>query len=142
MKFIIRVACAVSLLWPRVATLAQSCIAANDTSTEMIRRINGIMSGSTQDEKGRIALGLPRVTPSEVVLVTDSTVCARGLQVLDSLVKASNPRAPAVMPPRNVYVIRVGTYTAVADRTKLSHGGYMSINFFDPNWSFLRVLLF
>ena len=121
---------------------AQPCIAANDTSAEMIRRINGIMSGSVQDEKARSALQLPLVTPSQVYLVTDSVFCARSLQALDSVVKASNPRAPAVMPARPVYVIKVGNYTAVADRIAHTSAGYLSINFFDPKWSFLRVLLF
>lgn len=119
----------------------QGCIAANDTSTEMVRRIKGIMSGSTQDEKARVALMLPLVAPSQVYLVTDSLTCARGLQVLDSVVKATNPRAPSVMPPRDVYVIKVGSYTAVADRLPYK-SGYLSIQFFDPNWAFLRVLLF
>lgn len=121
---------------------AQSCIAANDTSAEMIRRINGIMSGTVQDEKARSALQLPLVTPAQVFLVTDSVTCTRGLQALDSVVKASNPSAPAVMPSRSVYVIKVGNYTAVADRLVHTKGGYLSINFFDPNWAFLRVLLF
>jgi hypothetical protein len=107
----------------------------------MIRRVKGIMSGSTQDEKGRIMLRLPLVTPSQIVLVTDSTVCARALQAVDSVVKATNPKAPAVMPARSVYVITIGTYTAVADRIKLS-SGYMDMIFFDPNWAFLSSLLF
>lgn len=55
MKNAIYLACVISLLTvPLHRAQAQSCIAANDTSTDMIRRISGIMSGKMQDEKGRM----------------------------------------------------------------------------------------
>jgi hypothetical protein len=67
----------------------------------MISTLNRLMNGTKKDLLTRASLMLPIVAPSQIVLVTDSTVCARAIQVLDSIIHVTNPDAPANIPPRD-----------------------------------------
>jgi len=82
----------------------------------MIATIRRIVTGTAiPTKKGGAMLGLPSLAASQVTLVTDEGFCLRALQVQDSLVHATNASAPAVIPARGLYVIRLGTFMAVAD---------------------------
>jgi len=105
----------------------------------MIATFNTLMTGSSKDNQTRISLQLPSVTASQILLVTDSTVCARALQVLDSVIHVVNPNAPANIPARGLYVINIGSFIAVSDPNDRSEGR-MFVNFFDAAWTWLSNL--
>src|SRR5258707_567263 len=113
---------------------AQSCRPADTRSGRMISTLDRLMTGSTKDNLTRISLRLPSVAPSQVVIIADSAVCARALQVLDSVVHVTNPSAPANIPPRALYVIGIGSFIAVSDPNDRIDG-LMVINFFDAAWT-------
>jgi hypothetical protein len=84
----------------------------------------------------RISLSVPVVSSSRVTLVSDSTTCARALQVQDSVIAASNPSYVTPYPSRNLYVIQVGTYYASLD-THANKAEWKSVYFWDDQWRFL-----
>lgn len=142
LRFLMRTIYLAALTWltvPITNGSAQSCRPADARSARMIGTLTQLMTGSTDDNKTRISLRLPSVTASQIVLVTDSAVCARALQVLDSVVHVTNPDAPANIPARTLYVISIGSYIAVSDPGDRSNGR-MIINFFDAAWTWLSNL--
>jgi hypothetical protein len=44
------------------------------------------------------------------------------------------------MPVRSLYVVAVGTYTAVVDPVA-NIGGWVPLYFFDPAWNFVNFLI-
>lgn len=124
------------LALPTRSVHAQSCIAADTASVRIIATVQRIVTGTTKAAQTRAMLHLPSLTASEVTLVTDEASCARGRQALDSLVHATNPDAPSVLPARALYVVKFGTYNALVDPTARTEGDY-SLDLFDPNWAYL-----
>jgi hypothetical protein len=88
----------------------------------------------------RTKLQLPIADTSQITLVTDQAVCARGLVALDSLVHATNPDAAVDLPARNLYVVSIGTYKGVVDPTA-SAGEWIPIYFFDNLWSYVSIVV-
>jgi hypothetical protein len=121
---------------------AQSCHAADSESASMLIDIRKI--ADTADASAvlmRSKLHTPAVSAAQVILVTSDSVCVRARQALDSLIHASNPNAANPLPARALYVIRVGSVTAVRDANARA-GEYSPIEFFDPQWSFLGTMLY
>lgn len=119
--------------------VGQACRPADARSDRMISTLDRLMNGNKKDTLTRISLLLPIVPPSQIVVVTDSAVCARAIQVLDSIIHITNPDAPANIPPRPLYVINIGSFIAISDPNDQSDG-HMAIDFFDATWKWLSGL--
>jgi hypothetical protein len=116
---------------------AQSCLGADTSSARIIARVQAYVTGaSTGAAQTRAMLHLPSLVASQVTLLTDEASCVRARQAQDSLVHATNPDSPAVMPVRGLYVVKLGTYNALVDPCARSQGEAM-LGFFDPNWAYL-----
>ena len=127
---------AASLITPHIA-LGQSCRsldALSANATAEIRRI------ATTDNAIRDTLHLPRVTPDQVALVTDTTVCSQVRIALDSMIRSNTPDA-INLGPRAIYAIRVGTYYAAINPGSKA-GEHIPIFFFNNSLAFLRISLF
>jgi len=120
---------------------SRTCHAANDTSANVIKAVNAMMT--PQAGSLRSQAGIPLVSSSEIVLVTDASICARAGQALDSLAYAWAPTQPAS--PANsdaLYVIQLGSDYAVVDppSAKLEHFGL--ILYFSGVWALRTMVTF
>lgn len=97
-------------------------------------------TGNTEYTVLRSKLHAPATPAAQVVLVSDDSACARARQALDSLIHATNPNAANPLPQRALYVIKIGSITAVNDPNGRA-GEYSPIVFFNPQWSFLGNML-
>jgi hypothetical protein len=126
-----------TLALPTRTLHAQSCLGPDTASVRIIATIRGIVTGGgPKAAQSRAMLHLPKLTASEVTLVTDEASCVRARQALDSLVHATNPNAPSVLPGRALYVVKFGTYNGLVDPTVRTEGDF-SLDLFDPNWAYL-----
>lgn len=79
---------------------------------------------------------IPAAAPTQVYLGTDERVCRRARQALDSLIRATNPRAPGLKQFPSVYVVRAGNVLDV------DTPGTYSVNIFDATtWKFIGALV-
>jgi hypothetical protein len=115
---------------------AQSCLGPDTASVRIIATIRGIVTGGTKAAQSRAMLHLPKLTPSEVTLVTDEASCVRARQAQDSLVHATNPDAPSVLPKRALYVVKFGAFNALVDPTVRTEGDF-TLDLFDSIWAYL-----
>lgn len=97
-------------------------------------------TGGTEYTALRSKLHIPAAPASQVALVSDDSTCTRARQALDSLIHVTNPNAASTLPQRALYVIRIGSVTAVNDPNGRA-GEYSPIMFFNPQWSFLGNML-
>jgi hypothetical protein len=122
--------------------MAQSCHAADSNSASMLHDLQQMAdTGNTEYPVVRAKLHIPVVPAAQVVLVSDDSTCTRARQALDSLIHATNPNAANPLPARPLYVIKVGSVTAVNDPNGRA-GEYTPIDFFDPQWSFLGTIAY
>lgn len=116
---------------------AQSCLPADAQSGLVIATVKRLVTGTSQGTaQSRTMLHLPNLLASQVTIVTNDTLCVRARQAEDSVVHATNSSAPAELPVRGLYVIKLGDYNAVVDPGAKSEGHIM-IGFFDPAWKYL-----
>ena len=115
---------------------AQSCKAADTASVRIIARIQAVVSGTTKAVQARAILHLPSLAASQVTLVIDEASCVRARQAQDSLVHATNPSSPSVIPARALYVVKLGDCNALVDPGPRTEGNVM-LGFFDSNWVYL-----
>jgi hypothetical protein len=134
-KMLLRLALATIAL-PTRKLDAQSCLGPDTASVRIIATIRGIVTGGTKAAQSRAVLHLPKLMPSEITLVTDEASCVRARQAQDSLVHATNPNSPSVIPARALYVVKLGTYNALVDPGPRTEGDVM-LGWFDPNWTYL-----
>lgn len=121
--------------------LAQSCHASDSQSASMLLDLQQVAdTGGTEYTALRSKLHIPAVPATQVALVSDDSACTRARQALDSLIHATNPDAASPLPQRALYVIRIGSVTAVNDPNGRA-GEYSPIVFFNPQWSFLGNML-
>jgi hypothetical protein len=117
---------------------AQSCQPADSVSVDMLAEIKQLMLPTKNSL--RTKLQLPIADTSQITLVTDQAVCARGLVALDSLIHATNPDAPVNLPGRNLYVVSIGSYKGLVDPTA-SAGEWVPIYFFDDLWTYVSMVI-
>jgi hypothetical protein len=125
----------------QVGAQSKTCHAADDESANVIRAVNALMK--PESEPLRTRFGVPFVSPSQIALVTDSTICARAGQALDSLAGSWAPNQP--QPPANsnpLYVVQVGSYFAVVDENGPPPDQSQFIFYFSPLWEFRTMGLF
>ena len=115
---------------------AQSCLGPDTASVRIIATIRAIVTGTTKAAQSRAMLHLPKLSASEVTLVTDEASCVRAREAQDSLVHATNPNAPRVLPARPMYVVKFGTFNALVDPNNRMQGDSV-LDLFDPNWAYL-----
>jgi hypothetical protein len=114
----------------------QSCFASDTASVRIIARLQELVTGTSPGVvKSRAMFHLPSFSASQVTLVTDDSSCVRARQAEDSVIH-TNPRAPATIPARQLYVVKVGTYNAVVDLGNRVEGDVM-LSLSDPNWAYL-----
>lgn len=89
---------------------AQSCRAADSTSTFMLNAVRHMMTSSDSHiVSERQTLQLPLIPADSVVLVTDQSVCS------EMATAYSGALSPNKTPSGQVYVVRVGTVYVVRD---------------------------
>ena len=121
--------------------LGQSCHASDSQSASMLLDLQQVAdTGGTEYTTLRSKLHIPAVPAAQVVLVSDDSTCTRARQALDSLIHATNPNAATPLPERALYVIKIGSITAINDPNGRA-GEYSPIVFFNPQWSFLGNML-
>lgn len=123
---------------PIVAEAQTVCRASNKLSSNLIGEITSML---TTNDSLRIALTVPVVPASQVVLATDEATCARALRVQDSVIAASNSRYSPPYPSRQLYVVKVGIYYASLD-TNGNRAEWQSVYFWDDRWRFLGFFSF
>lgn len=111
-----------------------SCHAADRNSAHFIQTVKAMMDSSQSGMRAQ--LQLPVVAASQIVLVADTTVCARAGLAADSLVRVWNPDATFTPGPFSLYVIQVGTSYAVVDKSSPPAGEFDWVFFFGPLWEY------
>lgn len=129
-----------AIILGRSAAAQATCHAPDDESARVIYQISGMMDTAQRMTQIRSDFGIPLVSLSEIVLVSDSAVCARAGQALDSLLHVWNPNAtiPAVW-PEPLYVFKIGSSFAAMDRSTPNQPAYWVI-FLSPLWAYKAVL--
>ena len=125
----------------QVGAQSKTCHAADNESAKVIRAVNALMKPESASLRTRLAL--PFASPSQIVLVSDSTICAQAGQALDSLARAWAPSQP--QPPANsnpLYVVQVGSYFAVVDENGPPPNQSQFIFYFSPLWEFRTMFTF
>ena len=90
-----------------------TCHTADLNSSHFIQSLNAMMD--TSQSAFRASLQMPFVPSSQIVLVTDPTVCARAGLAADSIVKVWEPTVTFAPTTDPLYVIQIGTSYALAD---------------------------
>jgi hypothetical protein len=101
----------------------------------MIATIKKLMG---PDSSYRKSLGLTATTDSAIVLVSDSTLCARAGQAMDSVSLADDPSQ--ALPPwtHPIYLLKIGPAYGV--RSSIDQTGhYNFVFFFDSLWQLLSI---
>lgn len=91
------------------------CAPADKVGNHLVGMIQSLMTPADSTTRNR--LGLPLVAPSIVALVSDTTVCARARQAMDSLAHATNPQDPEpASSTAPLYVVSIGDWFGVYER--------------------------
>jgi len=87
----------------------------------------------------RTSYNIPLVTSSQIILVTDSTTCARAGQAMDAFASTIDPTSrPAATTP--LFVFQIGTQSfAVVDLLSPNDNDADFIYLFDSLWNFKGV---
>lgn len=119
---------------PKIAH-GQSCKTSDATSARVATEVRRI---ATTNNAIRDSLHMPLVTPAQVLLVSDTTICTRVRQALDSMIVTTTDD-PINLGPRAIYTIQVGSFFAAVNPGS-EMGEFMPVFFFNNLFSFLRVL--
>jgi hypothetical protein len=121
------------------AILAQStCHTPDQNSDHFITVVKQMMGPDSTGVRAYIGLGI--VDTAQIALVSDSTICARAGQALDSLNLVLKPGV--TIPPADtlpLYVLQVGSSFAVADLNYRSANDFDHLFFFTALWQFMNV---
>jgi hypothetical protein len=109
------------------------CRAAGWESAQFKGSLTRMMDSDQADVRAHFAL--PLVTPAQITLVSDSTVCARAGQAMDAYSRTVDPtpRGPSTI---QLYVFQVGSSFAVVDTLTPNDADADFIYFFDASWNF------
>jgi len=112
---------------------AQSRCRPADTNSDHFVRIFNLMM-LPEHTATRTRKSLPLVTSAQITVVTDSTVCSRAGQAMDSLGYARDgvTRPPSTIP---LYVFQIGASYAVVDLLSPNDNDADLIYFFGPSWN-------
>jgi hypothetical protein len=112
-----------------------TCHAADMNSARFIQSLNSMMAPDASAFRAKLQMSL--VSPSQIVLVSDSTTCARAGLAQDSIVKIWVPTARHPPTTAPLYVIQIGTSFAVADLNSPRSGSeYGMVLIFGPLWEY------
>jgi hypothetical protein len=115
------------------ASAQSTCRAADGESARFLGVLTRMMQA---DEAGlRTSMSVSLVDTSQIVLVTNSTVCVQAGQALDSLAYAINPvtHSPASIP---LFVFQIGTSYAIVDLLSPNANDAEFIHFFSSSWQY------
>ncbi len=115
------------------------CASADHKSHHLIGVLKNMMESDAA--AARDSVGLPLVSMSEIVLVSDPKVCARAGQAADSVFRTWSPGATFTKNPP-LYVIRVGTSFVIADLSAPPnpYDEFNTVFIFGPRWEFRRLM--
>jgi len=115
-----------------------SCHERDVVSDLLIRKI----TASVTDSVDRRVLGLPNVSPFQIVLATDPAFCNRAGLAIDSIAHAQHPDRPKPLHGTgSYYVIKIGTHTGVAriDTSKKNPNDWVGLFIFGPLWDLKSI---
>jgi hypothetical protein len=135
-QLVILMAAGIGILSARVAQ-AQSCKAPDTLASNVAYELRRIASN---DNTLRDKLRLPLAKPNQVVLVSDTAICTRVRQALDSMIKSVTPD-PINLGPRPIYTIRVGSHYAAINPGSQA-GEFTPVFIFDSRFTYLSMLAF
>lgn len=109
-------------------------------SAVLLASFRSMMSPAGAPVRARVSL--PVVPPSEIVLVADSATCARAIAAADSMMTVWNPSDPPAANTTPFYVMRVGTFYAVADLSvPQPNSEFAPVFVFGPAWVWRGMLV-
>jgi hypothetical protein len=109
-----------------------TCQAGDSTSARILETLNRIVAPRiASDSMIRSKLGLNAVTPAQIELITNNSVCTRAAYALDALRDEKSTSY-------SVYVFSLGTSYAVMDRDARG-SGYAVAWIFDSAWQFVAA---
>jgi len=117
-----------------------TCAPADDNSAHIIGVFKRMMQSDQADV--RDSVGLPLVDPTQITLVSDALICAQAGAAGDSIVKVWVPGATHAPTTAPLYVIRIGTFYAVADLSSPPdpQDEFDSILIFGPAWDYRSIV--
>lgn len=125
---------------PVMVQAQNACHPSDDNSSRVISMINGLMTPALS--AGRDSAGLPLATPAEIMLVTDSVVCARAGRAVDSVVRVWNPNTQ--VPPGStapLYVFKIGSSFGVLDLNSPNQDAHrIFLLFFSALWGYSSMV--
>jgi hypothetical protein len=123
-----------------VVRAQNTCHPSDDNSSRVISVINGLMAPALS--AGRDSAGLPLATSAEIMLVTDSVVCARAGRAVDSVVRVWNPNTQ--VPPGStapLYVFKIGSSFGVLDLNSPNQDAHrIFLLFFSALWGYSSMV--
>jgi hypothetical protein len=131
------------LALPFFGLMAQNtCHAADRNSDLFVKQFQALMGTDQDAVQLRARFNLSLVPISQIVLVSDPTVCARTGAAADSMMTVWDSTDPAVPTTAPIYVIKIGTSYAMADLN--APPAYQeertSIWIFGPLWEYRGML--
>jgi hypothetical protein len=111
-------------------TTTGTCASKDTTSARLIAGFTTMVTkttlAATIERKG---LGITNVTPSQIVLVTDKSICTKAAVAMDAITTEKRARY-------KLYVVTLGTSYGVLDNTVVAPG-YALAYVFDHNWKYM-----
>lgn len=132
---------ALALMAPQL--IAQNtCHIADSHSEFFIKQLQSMMGAGPGAMQLRTRFNLPLVPVSEIVLVSDSTICARAGAAADSMMTIWDPTDSAVTTTASIYVVQIGTSYAMADLNAPPEyqEDLVSLWIFGPLWEYRGML--
>ncbi len=119
-----------------------SCHGPDGVTTELLGMVRRILNAKDPaNQMFNAKLGLSPVGPEQVTVSTDEPFCTKARQAVDSTIYATNPYAALELPPRTLYVIKIGEHTGVFEPGSTA-GEWRPFLLFDPKWKLTNVLAF
>lgn len=111
-----------------------TCRPTDEMSARIVEYFQGIVTPqASADTTLRNDLGLAGVTPAQVTIVSDPSICTKAASAMNKLDQAPQPEYA-------LYVVRVGTSYGVVEPTWRS-GEWTPAILFDSRWKLRQTLL-
>jgi hypothetical protein len=116
-------------------TVTGNCAPKDTTSARLIAKFKSIVtSKNLVGQVDRSRLGLENVNPSQILLVTDKTICTRAAVAMEA-------NRPLKLTSHTVYVLTLGTSYGVL-RNTIVDSRYTVADVFDRNWKYVSNTTF